>query len=114
MYYWRNQKTPRPSITQFLDSGVPEVLKEKGRDVYTIDGKVVVDKIYLFENLQDAITDIQNRLALPEPLILPRAKSGLRKDLRHYSEILTPEERHRVEEMFRTEIAMFGYQYDKK
>lgn len=113
LYYWRNQKIPRPTISQFLDSDIPAALKEKGRNVYMIDGKVAVDKIYLFENLQEAMIDIQNRLGLPEPLILPRAKSGVRKDVRHYSEILTAEEGRRVEEMFGAEIEMFGYQFQK-
>jgi len=111
LYYWRNQQTSRPTITEFLDSGIPNVLKEKGYEVYTIDGKVAVDNIYLFENLPEALLDIQKRLALPDPLVLPNAKSGIRKDTRHYSEVLTSEERQRTEDMFRSEIDLFGYQF---
>jgi hypothetical protein len=113
MYYWRNQKEPRPTISEFLDTAIPAVLKEKGRDVYCINDKVAVDKIYLFENLQEAIVDIKNRLDLPEPLMLPRAKGGVRQDIRHYSEILTGAEKERIEKMFQAEIDMFGYQFQK-
>lgn len=111
-YYWKNQHMPRPSISEFLRAGGAEGLKEKGRGVYTIDNQVVVDKIYLFEDMQNAIADIQTKLQLPEALVLPNAKGGFRQDRRHYSQILTAEEKAFIETLFQQEIAMLGYQFD--
>ncbi|MBV9787310.1 MAG: sulfotransferase family 2 domain-containing protein, partial [Chloroflexi bacterium] len=40
LYYWRCQQEPRPSIAEFLDSGVPKALKRNGYGVYTINDQI--------------------------------------------------------------------------
>lgn len=51
------------------------------------------------------------RLKLPEPLVLPRAKIGYRKDTRHYRDLLNDEERQRIATLFAREIELFGYEF---
>lgn len=51
------------------------------------------------------------RLKLPEPLVLPRAKSGYRKDKRHYRDLLNDEECQRIAKLFAREIELFGYEF---
>lgn len=112
LYYWRCQQEPRPSISEFLDSGVPKVLKRRGYGVYTIDDEVAVDRVCRFENLEQELEQVCNqRLGLPEKLVLPRAKSGYRKDKRHYRELLDDEDRRKVAALFAREIALFGYEF---
>lgn len=53
-YYWRFRTEPRPSMSEFLQSKMPTLLKRRGIDLYTIDGIVVVDKIYRYEYLQES------------------------------------------------------------
>ena len=85
-------------------------MKRNGFGVYTINGKIAVDKIYLYEERETALEDIYMRLGLPERMSLPKAKGGFRPDRRSYHEILTDEEKNRIAEKFADEISLFGYQ----
>ena len=109
LYYWRNKREPRPTMLEFLDSGIPRMLKHWGIEVYTTNGKVVVDKVCRYENLQADLDAIAEKLGLPELLSLPRAKATYRKDRRDPREVLTKEAKERVREMFSDEISTYGY-----
>jgi hypothetical protein len=111
LYYYKNRSEPRPTISEFLESGIPNILKRRGFQCYTINGEVVVDKVCLFENLKEEIESIRVHLGLPERIKLPRAKSSFRKDKQSYREILGEDEIDKIRELFRDEIALFGYVY---
>ena len=49
---------------------------------------------------------------LPEPLLLPNAKGGLRPAKQHYSELLTSEDRMIIERRFRREMTIFQYGWE--
>lgn len=110
-YYWRTSDPDRPSLLDFMDSGLPDLLKTRGHDVYHLNGQVAVDRILHFERLEEELESVRLHLGLPEPLELPRAKSTSRKDKRHYREILSPEERERIADLFAAEIRLLGYEY---
>ena len=109
MYYWRFKQEPRPTISEFMESGALDILKQKGAGIYMINGRIAVDKIYRFEDREEALEDIRERLGLPEALSLPKAKSGFRADRRPYHEILSSDEIQRIAEKFSDEISRFGY-----
>jgi hypothetical protein len=111
LYYWRNRSEPRPTISEFISSEAPKVLKERGYGVYTIDGKIAVDKVYKFENLADELEVFRTQIGLPDKLELPMAKSQYRKDKRSYRDLLSVQEKGRIAEMFRDEINLFGYEW---
>ncbi len=108
-YYWRYKAEPRPSISEFIQSG--EARKVSAYSLYTINHEVVVDKVGLFENLAEELETISNQLQLPEKVVLPQTKGGFRKDRRHYSDILTAEERAAIATLFKREIELFHYTY---
>ncbi|ARU57714.1 chondroitin 4-O-sulfotransferase [Oleiphilus messinensis] len=110
-YYWRYQSTPRPTMLSFLLSDAPLKLKRFGYDLYTIDRNIAVDDIYCYEDLKEAAETIRKRLKLPGKLLLPRAKSGYRKDTRHYSDIFSLREKQIISDLFSEEITLFGYQF---
>ncbi len=110
-YFWRNKTEPRPSVSEWLDSGGHKILKQNGQDLYCIDGKIVVDRVLRFENLAAELDEVRQSLALQQPLDLPRAKGDFRKDRRHYRDILTSAERDRIAQDFAFEIATFGYEF---
>ncbi|TWT57516.1 Sulfotransferase family protein [Thalassoglobus neptunius] len=112
LYYWRNKTEPRPTISEFIESPDPQMLKNRGINLYTIDGEVVVDRVCKFENLADDLEEIRKQVGIPEPLELPNAKSGHRKDKRSYCEILSDDDRDRVAEMFSDEIERLGYTWE--
>lgn len=110
-YYWHYKESPRPTISEFLKTDSPLNLKRRGLNVYTINGKVAVDKVCLYENISEELEKVRIRLGIPEKLDLPRAKSGYRKDRRHYREVLDQGQKEIIEKIFSEEIALFGYQF---
>jgi len=110
-YFWKNKQEPRPTILEWLENGGHMILQKRGRELYTIDGDIVADRIVRFENLNGDLEEIRLKLGLPEPLDLPHAKSGTRKDKRHYREILGEKERRIIERDFAFEINRFGYSF---
>ena len=111
LYYFLCNSEPRPSITEFIASGILLDLRKGGYYLYTIDDKIAVDKIYLFENIDKEIRDISKLLGFPEIPKLPRAKSGYRNDKIHYRDILSEQDKKKIEEMFAEEIGLLGYTF---
>ena len=110
-YYWQYKTEPRPSISEVLESKKPLKLQRSGVNLYTIDGKVVVDKVCFYENLEADLEEVRLRCGLPEKLILPNAKASFRKDSRSYREILSKEQAEKISELLRQEIDLFGYEF---
>ena len=110
-YYWKNRSEPRPPMIDWLNKGAHKVLQDRGRQLYTIDGNIVVDQVIKYENLADDLETIRLKIGLPEPLELPNAKSSIRKDRRHYQEIFSDEERQIIAKDFAYEIRTFGYEF---
>ena len=114
LYWWRNANKPesrRPTISAFISSEAPVVLKKRGQGLYTIDDKIVVDRVCKYENLVEELETIRNQIGLPEPLELPKSKSGFKKDKRSYRELLTDEDQDRIAKLFKEEIELMGYQW---
>ena len=111
-YFWEHQSEPRPSISEFIQSGHAGLVGGPGGfDLYTIGGKVAVDRVCLYENINQEMERIQNQLKLPDIPALPTAKSRFRKDKRHYRELLGAEDRIAIEKLFAREIAQFGFTF---
>lgn len=111
LYYWRCKTEPRPTISKFLNSGALKRLKQKGIELYSIDGRVAVDKLCRFENIAEELEFIRARLHIPERLELSRAKSGFRKDKRSYRDILDTEQNAQIADFFSDEIKLMGYEF---
>lgn len=113
-YYWRFRHIPeerRPSLDEFLSSRHVRSLQRKGYGLYTIRGKVEVDSICRYERLAEDLETVRRRIGLPGPLILPKAKSGHRKEKRHYRDFFTARQRDRVADIFADEIRLTGYTF---
>jgi hypothetical protein len=107
-YYWINQSEPRPSISEFIQSGKANTIK--GYDVYTIDGEIVVDRVCFYEQMNQELDWLVNVLRLPEKIELPKAKQEFREDKRNYKEILCDEDRNKISRIYAREIKQFGYE----
>ncbi|MEM9007368.1 MAG: sulfotransferase family 2 domain-containing protein [Cyanobacteria bacterium P01_F01_bin.86] len=107
-YYWNMEKTKQAmTLDESLQSSDPNA----NFPIYTIDGKIAVDFVGRFENLLGDFSSICDRLNIPFDGWLPRTKTKSRKDKRHYSEILTPEQADYIRQQCAAEIELFGYQY---
>ena len=108
-YHWRYRTDPRPSITDFVQSREANIIK--GFELYTLDSAIVVDRVFFYEQLAEAMEEISRRVGLPEIPILPSAKAEHRRDKRHYREVLSDEDRRKIERVYARDIAHFGYEW---
>lgn len=112
LYYWRNRrKVVMPSLSDYIDSGEMNRMKKRGREVYTIDGVPIVDRLCRYERLDEELDEVRRHLGIPESLELPRAKSSLRKDRRNFREILSADDAEKIRRMFWEEIDELGYTF---
>lgn len=110
LYFWRTREMePRPTLLQFLEATKENSLSNF--DHYTIGGRVAVDRVVRYENLEQGLEEVRLKLGLPEPLVLPRAKSGHRPVGSRSTALVGPREKAIVDRACAREIALFGYQF---
>jgi hypothetical protein len=80
--------------------------------LYTIDDHLAVDYLMRYEALEESLNFVEEALALPSSLKLPQAKSGYRTSHEHYSRLLSPGARKRIETVCAKEIAAFSYEWE--
>lgn len=110
-YYHRNRSKNFTDIKDYLlNNNVDNIL---GYDMYTIDKEVVADKIFRYEEMESALSEISQTLGFKTRLKMPeyKAKSGFRRDNRSYREILTQEEANIITKRFEREIGYMGYSF---
>ncbi len=75
-------------------------------------GKIIVDHVIKYENLNSELNSIFNNLGIPFSGELGvKAKSSSRKDRRHYREIYSSEQQKIIEKAFMEEIRMHDYHF---
>lgn len=74
-------------------------------------GEMLVDKVYEFRRLSEALADLRARLglALPEPL--PREKTAVAPDRRPYTEYYDARGQAQIARLFEREIALMDYRF---
>ncbi|MCP4550738.1 MAG: hypothetical protein GY834_01585 [Bacteroidetes bacterium] len=83
----------------------------KGFDMYSDGGNIIVDKIYKYEQLNEAIEDISKIIGCEVELPSYRSKGNFRKDWKNYREYYSDLERDKVAIMFAREIKLLGYEF---
>ncbi len=109
-YYWRNRHaSQRQPFDVWLGSvGTGQI---SNFDIYSIRGRVAVDRVLRYEHLEADLKEVANHLKLPEELVLPRAKGQYRVDRRPYREVLEPAQRDRIAAVCAREIELLGYEF---
>ncbi len=118
-YFWRcGADSARPSLRSFLES-LRQALDAAGAakfdnwPMYTIDDRLVVDRVVRYESLASDLAQILGELGVAfDPDDLPSAKNvrgHRRQSMRPW---FGPRERELVEAMYGRELAMFGYTFD--
>lgn len=111
-YFFRTRDLPeRPPISEWLRGGDLHQLQRNYRNIYTIGGKVAVDRIMRFERLADDMAEVWNHLGLPGEPELPRAKTNFRTDRRSYRDVLTEADAAYIRQKFAAEVELFGYEF---
>ncbi|MFM7056842.1 MAG: sulfotransferase family 2 domain-containing protein [Planctomycetota bacterium] len=112
LYWWCHRREPRPSISEFLRSSQLQLLTKHGIEMYTDrSGRLMVDQVLRYERLEEELEGVRLKLGLPEPLVLPRAKSGHRPDHRSWRDVFSSVDRQLLEEHFSRELRLFEYEW---
>lgn len=114
MYDWRYRDTARPSMREFLFSPAAERLRDGSWGLYTIDGRVAVDRVCRFEFLESDLRGVLDGLGVTDEVRLPVTKAGTRRDRRPYWELFDDACRERVAELCAAEIGLMGYRFGEE
>lgn len=77
-------------------------------DLYAIDGKLAVDHVMKYEELDQELRWLVEKLALP-PLDLSRAKGGIRPRESSGFEVLSDAQKRRIQQVCAEEFELLGY-----
>lgn len=97
------------SLDDFIAQGYLSIIK--GFDLYSIKGQSSMDKVFRFEELEESLMEISNRLELKQVLKLPRykAKGNNRDNKMHYSTRISQSSRRLIDIQFAREKELLGY-----
>lgn len=120
-YWWNKYRWEREGKWEFND--VTEFLKYmaiakphqlSNWRTYAIGDELAVDHMLFYEDLDQGLRELSERLDIVGDISLPkrRAKAGFRREQRHYSELLSAEDREIVASACAREITMFGYEFN--
>ncbi|MEO7245060.1 MAG: sulfotransferase family 2 domain-containing protein [Rubrivivax sp.] len=113
LYSWRTRdQQPRPTLLQFLRRVDAKSLSNA--HIYLIDDALAVDRVIRFDRLDDELEEVRQRVGLPEPLTMPRAKTMHRVERTHYSASIGPAERAIIDRCCRREIELLGYRFEDR
>ena len=110
LYFWKYKD--RPELPDF-ETYVNEIWIEQlsnNRRLYRIGGRMALDRVLRYENLDAELADVWEQLDLPGEPDLPRAKGNARPS-GHYRELYTDVSRDRVATVFADTIEAFGYEF---
>lgn len=120
-YWWmkirreEQGQTDFPSLSEYLvwmENNRPRWITNWGH--YTIDDKLAVDRVLMYERLAPGLSDLAATLGVKaDQLKLPeqRLKGGFRKDPRSYRDVLSQQDRDLISRVCRNEIETFGYEF---
>ena len=111
VYYWRGWGKEGRPLTDFLRSNIYRKFVADALGIYMDGNEPLIDRVLKFEALEEELEQQRLLIGLPEPLKLPRTKTGTRKDRRHYSEVLSNEERDIIGRDFKPIIDLMGYEF---
>lgn len=110
-YFFHNREGRQVSLKDYINPTKLQRLNKRGWGLYTIDGKLAVDRVCRYENLEQELEAVEKTIGLPGPIALPKAKTEYRRDQRHYRDILSQEQGALIARIFRPEIDHFGYRF---
>jgi len=114
-YFWRlrevSASSERPTISEWLRNSDDIERLKHDRNKFLINGRLAMDHVCRFETLSDDLTSVWELLNLPGQPVLPRAKSGVRSDKRHYRAQLSDADAELIRQHFSLEIGLFGYAF---
>lgn len=111
LYYWHYRDKQAEPFEDFVMGSRIESLATKNAAIYRIDGKLAVDRVLRYEQLNDDLTRLWQDLGLPLSPDLPQAKAWSRPRSASYRSMYDDRTAQRVAEVFEPCIREFGYTF---
>jgi Sulfotransferase family len=105
-FRYRRRRSP-PSFADFIHHDRRARLNNY--DIYSLDGEACVNFLGRFENLQEDFRHALSEIGLKINHELPRAKSGIRQNAKHYRDYYDDYTREVVGSWYEREIGLLGY-----
>ncbi|MEM1381022.1 MAG: sulfotransferase family 2 domain-containing protein [Pseudomonadota bacterium] len=106
-YFWNTRETGL-TVDQYLDQA--EDWRLSNWDMYAWRGRVIVDHVARFENIQEELDAFADKVGLPDRIELPRAKGEHRpKKKTTPQDVLSSEQIERIAITCAREARAFGY-----
>lgn len=111
LYHYAGGDEKFRSLTNFIDLGMMRGCMDF--DHYTYGGMPILDKVYRYENLKEAVSEIEEKLQLrfTKDISELKTKSGFRTKKLPYQEVISDHDRSKIELAFAREIKFFNYQF---
>jgi hypothetical protein len=113
LFFFRHRsRDPKLEFERYVSSQWYSLLHSNRSDnweIYTIGGKIAVDRVLRFENIEADFAEVARIVGL-EDVALPHANAGPKRD-RHYRDFYTPKSRDIVARWYAKEIEAFGYEF---
>ncbi|MFW6227776.1 MAG: sulfotransferase family 2 domain-containing protein, partial [Bacteroidota bacterium] len=121
LYHWRTKRlNTKPGFKEFAFSVIEKQKANQessnrssfwtNRPFYEINGQIVVDRVCMFEDLEQEMKDFFAMKGLPWKDELPHMKGGVRPK-KHYREYYDEDLREKCEQAFAYEMEQFGYAF---
>ncbi|MBW0145111.1 sulfotransferase family 2 domain-containing protein [Sphingomicrobium clamense] len=112
-YFWATKNRSvrrRPSVDRFIQDYASEKLSNW--PLYTDDDRIILDDVIRYEELEEGLRAVSERLGIAIEVDGLDAKGSIRPADTHYSNRLLDGGRRRVEIVCARELAYFGYRWE--
>jgi len=115
-YYWLSYYKPKKNVYDFdsyIENSKKDVRRATDYPLYTLDDKIAVDYIMLYENLNKEMNYVCQQIGLKynDELETIRLKSKHRTKNKKYQEYYNDETRDKIARIFSKEINYFKYRF---
>jgi sulfotransferase famil protein len=111
-YWWKFRDEDEPPPFKDYVFGDYDLGSDWSR--YTLNGRIAVDFIGRYERLESDLAEICRRIGIPFGAGLPRHKSGIRRNTKHYSDYYDEPSVAKIATVYHREIAEFGYRFEPR
>ncbi len=110
LFYWQNKGDDSDvDLNDYILCQTYEKLSTWYR--YIIGNMPAMNSYCRYENLQSDFDTVSNLIGIP-PVDLPHAKATLRKNHKHYSQLINFQARSHIEKVCAAEIEFFNYKWE--
>jgi hypothetical protein len=97
------------SFDQIVESIISDEMKKLSGRFYILEGRVIADEFIRVEHLHDDFARVLDRLGLP-PIPLPQRRIDIRRDKRPARDILSADQKRRIQKRMAQQFELFGWE----